>query len=264
MSVDLEAEGSPLRRKSLAYGFHPGPGASFASQNIEFRQAERALQQIALQGRRPITSDTMALAKLFGADVFSTILNEWPKSGQRRVLSPVAVDQLVWELRGWLRERLLGEKTSAPISVPRGQAVSTLRGKPRGTLLSLKDGKARLAQVTTTLATEDWAGQVRKPFELVAELGIARSTLAVWRERGDVLAFKAGKVKHVYPLEQFVDGYPLPGLARLRAIAPSDRALWVWLKTRSPQLGGELPLDQLKRGQIDSVQAACEVIFGSI
>src|SRR3546814_5743395 len=107
-----------------------------------------------------------------------------------------------------------------------------------------------LAAHATQVPLEEWAGRVAGSSAL-HERGIARSTLHDWQKRGQVVALLAGARKHVFPLEQFVDGRPLEGIAQIVAIAPSPRSAWRWLVQNSPLLGGKRPIDMLKQDRVE-------------
>lgn len=268
MSVDLQTKPPAPLVRGFASVPHAMPAAASVAQTAESRQAERALVQVARNARRPIAPDAMEVATRLGAGVFATVLNDWPKTGARQALSPSEERSLIKELRALLHARIRGDNlqrlnTAVETTPMPSVGAITIQGEPRARLLSLKEGEARLRELASDLPIETWAGEVLKPSAMAACLGVARSTLAKWRDDGEVIAFKAGKVKHIYPREQFIEAAPVLGLKSLREIAPSDRALWLWLKTRSPQLSGEFPLDLLKRGQLDSVITACKVIFAS-
>src|SRR3546814_4608081 len=65
---------------------------------------------------------------------------------------------------------------------------------------------------STKAPLEEWAGPVAGSSAL-HNRGIARSTLHDWQKRGQVVALLAGARKHAFPLEQFVDGRPMEGIA---------------------------------------------------
>lgn len=101
-----------------------------------------------------------------------------------------------------------------------------------------------------------WAGDVAGPTELERRLKIARSTLHRWQRMGDVIAFRTGGRKFVFPVAQFVDGRPVGGLRTLRTHFPDPRAAWRWLVHPHSGLGDKTPLALLKANRIDEVQEA--------
>jgi hypothetical protein len=77
-----------------------------------------------------------------------------------------------------------------------------------------------------------------------------------------LLALQTGSGRLVYPLWQFRDGEPLPGLAAVLAAAQYDPARpatgWTvasWLATDDPDLGGA-PRELLAAGRLEPVMAA--------
>ena len=116
------------------------------------------------------------------------------------------------------------------------------------------------------MATTAWNDHVG-PFldtEGVSALLDGVSKRAVWqRVRGRrLLALKTSSGRLVYPLWQFRDGAPLPGLADILVAAGYDPARpvtgWTvacWLATGDPDLGGS-PSALLVAGRLEPVLAA--------
>jgi hypothetical protein len=82
---------------------------------------------------------------------------------------------------------------------------------------------------------------------------VARSTLHTWQKQGAVIGLLVGVRKHAFPVEQFVDGRPVTGLAAVVQAIGDPRAAWLWLREPSPELAGVTPLARLKAGAIDKV-----------
>src|SRR3546814_10828510 len=85
---------------------------------------------------------------------------------------------------------------------------------------------------------------------------MARSTLHDWQKRGQVVALLAGARKHAFPLEQFVDGRPMEGIADVLEVVGNPRRAWSWMVERSPLLAGKRPIDLLKQDRRDEVVEA--------
>ncbi|MEI8718778.1 MULTISPECIES: antitoxin Xre/MbcA/ParS toxin-binding domain-containing protein [unclassified Mesorhizobium] len=94
---------------------------------------------------------------------------------------------------------------------------------------------------------EDWAGTVAGPTYLKVHFGIPRSTLHWWQRHNDVVALRKGARKHVFPLAQFVDGRPAPGIRQVLSLIANPRAAWLWLTSPSPQLDGRTPIELLRQ-----------------
>src|SRR3546814_2811611 len=103
-----------------------------------------------------------------------------------------------------------------------------------------------LSAYATKARLEEWAGTVAGSSAL-HNRGIARSTLHDWQKRGQVVALLAGARKHAFPLEQFVDGRPMEGIADVLEVVGNPRRAWSWMVERSPLLAGKRPIDLLKQ-----------------
>jgi hypothetical protein len=141
------------------------------------------------------------------------------------------------------------------------QPVEHHKGTGLGDLLSLDEGRERLANYVQTRPLESWAGPVAGPGEIEKQLHVARSTLNEWHRRGVVIGLLRGERKHVYPLDQFVDARPMQGIADIARIAPDERAAWLWLRQPHGRFDMRPPLDMLKAGQRDEVVQAAERDF---
>ena len=107
------------------------------------------------------------------------------------------------------------------------------------------------------LLADDWAGPVAGPTEIERFYGIPRSTLYRWQKLNEAVAISTRtSSKPVFPLRQFVDGRPLPGLASIISIVGSQREAWKWLISPNPDFAGDAPLDVLASGKVDTVANA--------
>lgn len=107
-----------------------------------------------------------------------------------------------------------------------------------------------------TVTLDDWVGPAAGPTFLEKNFGIARSTLHRWQRRNEAIALLAGGRKHVFPLAQFVDGRPAPGIASVIDTIGHPRIAWRWLSRPSSALDGMLPIDLLKMDRVADVAAA--------
>lgn len=114
------------------------------------------------------------------------------------------------------------------------------------------DLKAR-DQQSECLRIEDWAGQVAGPTYLETHLGIPRSTLHWWQRHNDVVALRKGSRKHVFPLAQFIDGRPAPGIRQVLSLITNPRPAWLWLTSPLPRLDGRIPIEMLKQDLAEGV-----------
>ncbi|MER9756254.1 hypothetical protein NKJ46_22975 [Mesorhizobium sp. M0166] len=112
-------------------------------------------------------------------------------------------------------------------------------------------------QQSDCLRIEDWAGAVAGPTYLEQRFGIPRSTLHWWQRHNDVVAFRKGARKHVFPLAQFIDGRPAPGIRQVLSLIANPRPAWLWLTRPSSRLNGRIPIEMLRQ------DLAAEVILAA-
>jgi hypothetical protein len=103
---------------------------------------------------------------------------------------------------------------------------------------------------------EDWAGEVAGSTYLEENFRIPRSTLHRWQKRNEVIALRKGGRKHVFPLAQFVDGRPAPGISEVLSLIANPRLAWSWLNRPSPELDGHIPIEMLKQDMVQDVVKA--------
>ncbi|RTL96732.1 MAG: DUF2384 domain-containing protein [Hyphomicrobiales bacterium] len=111
-----------------------------------------------------------------------------------------------------------------------------------------------------SMLIEDWAGEVAGSTYLEEKLRIPRSTLHRWQRRGEVVALRKGGRKHVFPLAQFVDGRPVPGISDVLLAITSPRLAWFWLSRPSPELDGRVPIEMLREDMVDDVVQAARAL----
>ncbi|MGX8010448.1 antitoxin Xre/MbcA/ParS-like domain-containing protein [Mesorhizobium sp. ORM8.1] len=104
-----------------------------------------------------------------------------------------------------------------------------------------------------SMLIEDWAGEVAGSTYLEERLRIPRSTLHRWQRRGEVVALRKGGRKHVFPLAQFIDGRPVPGISEVLSAIPNPRIAWLWLTRPSPELDGRAPIEMLRKDEVEDV-----------
>jgi hypothetical protein len=156
----------------------------------------------------------------------------------------------------WSRQKALVRRKRGTDEVERSQ------GAGLGQQISVEEGRARLDRYVTARPLEIWAGQVAGAGEIERALGIPRSTLSNWRNRGAAVGLLRGERKLAYPLEQFVDARPIQGLADVIRVARDERSAWLWLRQPHTALQDRLPIDALKSGDREVVVRAAERDFG--
>ncbi|MEP6564771.1 MAG: hypothetical protein ABJB10_06495 [Mesorhizobium sp.] len=103
---------------------------------------------------------------------------------------------------------------------------------------------------------EDWAGEVAGSTYLEENFRIPRSTLHRWQKRNEVIALRKGGRKHVFPLAQFIDGRPAPGISEVLSLIANPRLAWSWLNRPSAELDGRTPIEMLKQDIVQDVVKA--------
>ena len=117
----------------------------------------------------------------------------------------------------------------------------------------------RTAELQSMLI-EDWAGAVAGSTYLEEKLRIPRSTLHRWQRRAEVVALRKGGRKHVFPLAQFIDGRPVPGISNVLSAISNPRLAWFWLTRPSPELGGRVPVEMLREDLVEDVIRAARTL----
>lgn len=146
------------------------------------------------------------------------------------------------------------------IKIPEPTKVERRKGTGFGELIDIEEGRRRLSAYATKVPLEEWAGPVAGS-SVLRDRGIARSTLHDWQKRGQVIALLAGARKHAFPLEQFVDGRPVEGIADILKVVGNPRRAWLWLVQQSPLLKNKRPIDLLKQDHKDEVVEAARIVF---
>ena len=130
------------------------------------------------------------------------------------------------------------------------------RGVGLGEQIPIDEGQTRLANYAKPVSIESWAGPVAGAGEIELQLGIPRSTLNSWHQRGAVIGLLRGERKFAYPLDQFVDARPLEGIADILRLSPDPRGAWLWLCQPNATLGQKSPLACLRAGRKAAVLEA--------
>lgn len=153
--------------------------------------------------------------------------------------------ELTSELFRAMAERIAGADQAGAESADESPTIGF--AKPAARPLA---GRASELQ---SMLIEDWAGEVAGSTYLEEKFRIPRSTLHRWQRRGEVVALRKGGRKHVFPLAQFVDGRPAPGISEVLAAITHPRLAWFWLTRPSAELGGRIPIEMLREDMIEDV-----------
>jgi hypothetical protein len=108
----------------------------------------------------------------------------------------------------------------------------------------------------TAAKTDGWEGELLDAAEVNARHGIGLTELEVLRAKGRVVAFRRKAGGYRYPDAQFKNGKVVSGLDRLVEVVGTCDEMWLWLRQPCPYLEWDIPLDLLKRNEIDAVLAA--------
>ena len=168
--------------------------------------------------------------------------------------------ELVSRLRGLL-ESFGEEADTTRIDIDPPAAVEPRKGGGLGQILEEDEGRRALSAFAVARRIEDWAGPVAGASELARDHGIPRSSLNRWQHLGDVIGLLKGVHKHVYPVDQFVDGRPARGIAEINAMTANPRVAWFWLRSANAALGGKRPIDLLKQDKVAEVIEAAQTYF---
>jgi hypothetical protein len=166
--------------------------------------------------------------------------------------------------RKFVKKMLDVEPEEKPLRLTPAASAETSRGSGLGEILSAREGRARLEAAAVPVTAEAWAGRLAGPTELAREYGVARSTLHSWAKQGAVIAVQVGVRKHAFPVEQFIDGRPVAGLAPLVQAIGDTRTAWHWLREPNPAFSGATPLSRLKAGAIEAVLEMARSNFGQV
>jgi uncharacterized protein (DUF2384 family) len=222
-----------------------------------------------------------ALKHLNEVDVRAALQKQIPGAAPSDVRSLAQVVVIVWDLVGALpeaerREIVQGKdrlraallqawparrKAPGRRAIEDAGGVEHSRGTGLGERISVVDGRERLDRYAKVRPLESWAGPTAGAGEIEHALGIPRSTLSSWQQKGSVIGLLRGERKLAYPLEQFVDARPLEGLADLLKVAPDARSAWLWLRQPHVALLHRSPLDVLKDGGKEAVVRVAERDF---
>jgi hypothetical protein len=205
--------------------------------------------QAALRQHNPKTpvSDLRAMAKIV-ASVAEFVANL--SNAERRELARESS-----QLRAALEEAAQHGKgaTGERAHIEPVGRVERSRSAGLGERISVEEGRTRLEQYANAGPIEIWAGPVAGAGEIERQLGIPRSTLNSWHQRGAVIGLLRGERKLAYPLEQFVDARPLEGIGEILRLVPDARGGWLWLRQPNAALGGKTPMACLRAGHKASV-----------
>lgn len=137
--------------------------------------------------------------------------------------------------------------------------ISTLRGSGIGAVVSAAEGGKRLDATSVDDEAADWIeSEVVGAIDLVKKLKISRGTLDNWRNAKKVVALPKGIRNYVYPLRQFEERRPVPGIDVVARFFLTPEETWEWLVLPNRMTGGKAPIEILRAGDIGTVAGAAE------
>lgn len=154
-----------------------------------------------------------------------------------------------------------GREQSGKFTMDIPDEIESSIGEGLGAIVTADQGERALEAIALSRKLEDWAGTVAGATGLKREYGVARSSLNRWQHDDDVIGLLKGTKRHVYPVEQFIDGRPVRGLRGIIKLAESHRVAWLWLIQENPVLGGRRPIDLLQQDRVNEVVDAAASYF---
>jgi len=223
--------------------------------------ADRVAARVAdaLRNENSLEAGSVALSANIAGAAAAAIVNL--PAGARRELGKRQAE-LARRIRGLVEafSDAPGRK-KIPLEIP--DAVEASKGEGLGPIVTGEEGERLLSELAVARKLEEWAGPVAGPTELQRDFGIPRSTLNRWQHAGEVIALLKGTKKHVYPVEQFIDGRPMLGIGLVSALASNHRVAWLWLRQPNPSLGNRKPIDLLKQDRLDDVIESARTYFSA-
>lgn len=145
-----------------------------------------------------------------------------------------------------------------------GVLLSAMESKAGLRLISRTDplATARLRGLQTKLDLLERAGGTLQAGEVATLLRMSRQAVGKRRKAGTLLGVQVGRRGFEYPGCQFVDGGVVDGLAQVLSAFAEDVDPWMrlaFLVTANDALGGEPPLDLLRRGEVEAVVRAATI-----
>ena len=227
--------------------------------NGHARVAERVTSKVtdALKSDRAFESGSLALSAHIAGAAAAAVL-DLPAEA-RQVLAKRQAE-LMRRVRR-LVETFSDYTTGGKIKLVVPDTVEPSKGEGLGPIVSADEGRSLLRDFAVARKIEDWAGPVAGASELSRDYAIARSTLHRWQHANEVIGLLKGTKKHVFPVEQFIDGRPARGIPAVVSLAGGHRVAWLWLRQPNPVLAGHKPIELLKQDRIDEVVDTARAYF---
>ena len=139
-----------------------------------------------------------------------------------------------------------------------GVLLTAMESKSGLKLITREDplAAARMRGLQMKLDLLERAGGALQPREVADLLRMSRQAVGKRRAVGKLLAIQTGRRGYEYPACQFGDGGVVEGLAEVLSAFADEVDPWMqlaFLMNPNESLGGELPVDLLRRGEVDAV-----------
>ncbi len=226
--------------------------------NGNARVAERVTSKVtdALKSDRAFESGSLALSAHIAGAAAAAVLNLPVEA--RQVLTRRQAE-LMRSVRRLVETFSDDADSKIKLAIP--DTVEPSQGEGLGSIVSADEGRRLLREFAVTRKIEEWAGPVAGASELNRDYGIPRSTLHRWQHADEVIGLLKGTKRHVFPIEQFVDGRPAQGIPAVVGLAGGHRVAWVWLRQPNPVLSDHKPIDLLRQDRVDEVVGSARAYF---
>jgi hypothetical protein len=146
-----------------------------------------------------------------------------------------------------------------PLTRSSAREERVFQGSGIGPVVSASEGSRLLDAITVDDNNADWVeSYLVGAGELVKRLKISRGTLDNWRKANKIIALRKGLRNFLYPLRQFEQRRPVPGLERVVPLFASAEEAWEWLVAPNRMTEGKPPIEKLRDGDVAMVTSAAE------
>ena len=186
-----------------------------------------------------------AQEKNLDLEVLATVVQETAKElGPHAVAALVAHPDAVRAALAVVADALWTKSMGKGVVVIRGNESRLVRKAETGRRIA---ERTRAGRDKDLLTSEQFAGRAGLK---------TRQSVHDWLRKGRIIGWQGAKRGYVFPAGQFDErGQLLEGLDRIAPLFEDGYAAWCWLSAPVTALDGAEPLDLLRRGEVDLVQA---------
>ncbi len=186
-----------------------------------------------------------AQEKNLDLEVLATVVQETAKElGPHAVAALVAHPDAVRAALAVVADALWTKSMGKGVVVIRGNESRLVRKAETGRRIA---ERTRAGRDEDLLTSEQFAGRAGLK---------TRQSVHDWLRKGRIIGWQGAKRGYVFPAGQFDErGQLLEGLDRIAPLFEDGYAAWCWLSAPVTALDGAEPLDLLRRGEVDLVQA---------